>query len=447
MRADGRPIVPAGGKMKWTGPLIALIVSPVALGDAPMFRATAQHAAIYQSVGAGPVGKVKWTFATGAAVTSSAAVVDGTVYIGSDDHYLYALVESSGKLRWKFKTGDRVSSSPAVSGGMVFFGSYDGNLYAIDAASGAAKWKFATAGERRFEAKHLHGANPASQTVPDPFDVYLSSPTVESGRVYFGSGDGNVYALDASSGKKLWQFRTADVVHASPAVSDGIVYIGSWDANFYALDAASGKERWRFRTGKDPAIHNQVGIQSSATVADDVVYFGCRDSKLYALDARSGQQRWQFSNAGSWVISSPVVRAGVVYFATSDTGLFYALNAASGAEVFQLKFNQWPMFSSPAIAGEMLYLGSNRGTLIAIDLSSQTVAWTFATEGSRRYGARYTKKDGSPNYQAAFASDFYDDLIVGVSKMLALGAVLGSPVIVNDVVYFGATDGRVYALQ
>ena len=59
--------------------------------------------------------------------------------------------------------------------------------------------------------------------MPDPFDCYLSSPAVWNGAVYFGSGDGNVYALDAASGALRWKFKTGDVVHASPAIADGMV--------------------------------------------------------------------------------------------------------------------------------------------------------------------------------------------------------------------------------
>ena len=98
--------------------------------------------------------------------------------------------------------------------------------------------------------------------MPDPFDVYLSSPVVWNGTVYFGSGDGNVYALNALSGAMQWKFQTGDVVHASPAISAGRLYIGSWDSYFYALDATTGKQLWRFKTGEDPKIHNQVGIHS-----------------------------------------------------------------------------------------------------------------------------------------------------------------------------------------
>ena len=330
---------------------------------------------------------------------------------------------------------------------VVFFASYDGNFYAVDTATGKKKWSFKTAGERRFAGKHLHGSVPMAETMPDPFDFYLSSPTVLNGVVYFGSGDGNVYALDEASGTPKWKFQTGDVVHASPAIADGALFIGSWDSYFYALDAATGNEKWRFKTGEDPNIHNQVGIQSSAAVMDGVVYFGCRDSNLYALDAASGQKKWAFNNKGSWVIGSPAVKDGKVYFATSDTSTLYALDANSGSAAMSLKYNRWPLFSSPAIAGNMLYMGSHEGKLIAIDLAAQKTAWTFQTDGSIQNGATYTKQDGTPKYEAAFTDDFYETMVIGVNKMMTVGAVLSSPVVVDSVIYVGSADGNLYALM
>jgi len=411
-----------------------------------MFRGNPQHSGVYNAVGVPKYSGVKWKFTTAGAVISSPAVVSSTVYVGSGDHNLYALELDNGALRWKFKTKGRVLASPAVVEGVVYFGSYDSNFYAVDASNGTLRWKFKTAGERRFAAKHLHGAEPAAETMPDPFDFYLSSPAIANGVIYFGSGDGNVYALDLATGSLRWKFQTGDVVHASPAVADGTVYVGSWDSYFYALDAATGKQKWRFKSGEDPQIHNQVGIQSSAVVADGLVYFGCRDSNLYALDARTGEKKWVFNNKGSWVIGSPLVYHGKLYFSTSDSGMFYALDARTGAQGFSLKLI-WPMFSSPAIAGNTLYIGSHEGKLIAIDLSTQKPVWVFLTDGSRKNGATYTKPDGSPNYEAAFSDLFYDDMVSGVQKMMSVGSILSSPVVVNNVVYVGSTDGNVYALM
>ena len=412
-----------------------------------MFRGNPQHTGVYQAAGVPKFSKVKWKFHTNGSVFSSPAVAGGVVYVGSSDGILYAVGIESGTLKWKFFTGSRVASSPAVDGGVVFFASYDGNFYAVDTATGKKQWSFKTAGERRFAGKHLHGSVPMAETMPDPFDFYLSSPTVWNGVVYFGSGDGNVYALDEASGTLKWKFQTGDVVHASPAIADGALFIGSWDSYFYALDAATGNEKWRFKTGEDPNIHNQVGIQSSAAVNDGVVYFGCRDSNLYALDAASGQKKWAFNNKGSWVIGSPAVNDGKVYFATSDTSTLYAVDANSGSAAMSLKYNRWPLFSSPAIAGNMLYMGSHEGKLMAIDLAAQKTAWTFQTDGSIQNGAAYTKQDGTPKYEAAFTDDFYETMVIGVNKMMTVGAVLSSPVVVDNVIYVGSADGNLYALM
>ncbi len=412
-----------------------------------MFRGNLAHTGVYDAVGVPKFNRIKWKFQTGGQVIASPAVTNGVAYIASTDGNLYAVDLETGAQKWKLALGVRATASPAVDHGTVYLGTYSGRFYAVDAATGTLKWKFQTEGERRFAGKHLHGSEPAAETMPDPFDCYLSSPAVWNGAVYFGSGDGNVYALDAATGTLKWKFHTGDVVHASPAISDGTLFIGSWDSYFYALDAATGKEKWRFKTGEDHDIYNQVGIQSSAAVMDGVVYFGCRDSNLYALDAGTGQKKWAFNNKGSWVISSPAVQAGKVYFATSDSSMFYALDAKSGTPIFSLNFKGWPLFSSPAIAGAMLYIGSNQGKLIAIDLASQKSAWTFETDASRQNGPALTKPDGTPNYEVAFTDNFYDNMVIGVSKMMTAGTVLSSPVVVNNVIYVGSTDGFLYALM
>jgi eukaryotic-like serine/threonine-protein kinase len=425
-------------------PLLAGINS---LGQgSSMFRGDPVHSAIYGGAGAPAFHGIRWSFHTNGEVVSSPAIVRGIVYVGSDDGNLYAIDESNGKLHWKFETGSAIPSSPAVAAGIVYFASYDGNLYAVDALAGKLKWKFADSGERRYSGTHLHGMLPAGETMPDPFDVYLSSPVVWNGMVYFGSGDGNVYALNAKSGTLQWKFHTGNVVHASPAIAEGKLYIGSWDSYFYALDATTGKQLWRFKTGEDPKIHNQVGIQSSATIAGGVVYFGCRDSNLYALDAATGRQRWFFSNHGSWVITSPVVKDGKLYFATSDTALFHALDANTGAPLYSIKFH-WPVFGSPAIAGNTLYLPEQNGKLTAIDLVAHKPAWVFQSDASRQNLTKFSKPDGTPAYESVFTSTFYDDTIVGIKKLRSVGSILSSPVVSGSAVYLGTSDGSLYALQ
>lgn len=153
-----------------------------------MFRNDLAHSGIY-AAGVSRFNGIKWTFHTQGEVISSPAIVNGVVYVGSNDGNLYAVDQQTGSQKWKFPTGARVTSSPAVANGLVYFSSYDGNFYAIDAATGKLQWKFRNAGERRYAGTHLHGLLPEGESMPDPFDFYLSSPAVWHGAVYFGSGD------------------------------------------------------------------------------------------------------------------------------------------------------------------------------------------------------------------------------------------------------------------
>jgi outer membrane protein assembly factor BamB len=303
--------------------------APLGAQDVPMFRGNLAHTGDFATKGPTSL-EVKWKFATGGYVISSPVVVGQAVYIGSTDGQIYALDRATGAKRWSFPTHARIASTPAVSQGLLYVLSYDDTLYAVDVATGQAKWRFGTEGEHRYTATHLHGTLPRHEAMPDPYDTYLSSPAVANGIVYFGSGDSHVYALDAASGALRWKRKTGDVVHSSPAVVNGTVYVGGWDTFFYALDARTGNVKWRFKTGNDTVEHNQIGIPSSPAVVDGVVYFGCRDSHVYAVDAATGKEKWRRRNGGAWIISSPAVAGGRVYYTTADRTSLVELDAATG---------------------------------------------------------------------------------------------------------------------
>ncbi|MBK8057511.1 MAG: PQQ-binding-like beta-propeller repeat protein, partial [Gemmatimonadetes bacterium] len=373
-------------------PLVTVLGFSSLSPDAPqMFRGGPAHTGVYASP-APSLSQVVWKFKTAGRVISSPAVTGSAVYVGGSDGRIYAIDRLAGTQRWAYATRGPVHSSPAYHDGVVFAGSVDGSFYAIDAATGTQKWSFATKGEQRFTAPGIHGAIPRTERMPDPFDVFLSSPTIAGNVVYFGSGDHNVYALDVATGALKWKFATGDVVHASPAVVDGTVYIGSWDRNMYAIDAKSGKERWRYQTGNDTTIYNQIGIASSAAVANGVVYFGCRDGHFYAVDARTGALKWKHNNNMGWVIASPAVRDGRVYFPTSDGTRFKALDAVTGEMRFNLE-NKAVSFSSPALVNDRLFFGSSDGWLHAVDTTGKMLA-EFQSDGSKANAARYTDAKG-----------------------------------------------------
>src|SRR5215472_4864737 len=103
--------------------LFLAVCSPVLAQDA-MFRGNPQHSGVYAGAGISKFRKVLWQFHTNGQVLSSPVVAGETVYIGSSDHYLYALDRAASTVRWKFKTDSRITSSPAVASGAVYFGSF-----------------------------------------------------------------------------------------------------------------------------------------------------------------------------------------------------------------------------------------------------------------------------------------------------------------------------------
>ena len=426
---------------------VALLSVAVFASAQSMFHGNLAHTGVYDSAGPKQLGGVKWKFKAGGPIVTSPTLADGVVYIGAMDGHLYAIDEETGKEKWNFKSRMPIASSAAIANGTLYFASSAGSLAAIDIATGKPKWTLPTEYERKFEAKNLHGYPSAAQTIPDAWDIFTSSPAVANGKVYFGSGDGNVYAADAQSGVLQWKFATRDVVHSSPAVVNGVVYIGSWDSTLYAIDAETGQEKWSFKAGEDPVIHNQVGFQSSPTVVDGVVYIGCRDAHVYAIDASTGRKKWDYPTSKSWVIGTPAVYNGMVYVGTSDSSRFMALDAKTG----RLKLNfdaKAYMFSSAAIAGDTAYVGDHNGRLYAMDIKTGKQAWEFQTEASKADPLKVMDADGRLK-QEAFAPLFgdFEDMYIDFYRFISIGAIVSSPAVNKGVVFIGSMDGNLYALQ
>ena len=318
-----------------------------------------------------------WRYETGGPVGSSPAVVDGVVYFGSVDNYLYAVDAATGTLRWQYETGDHVTSSPAVIDGVVYVGSWDGYVYAVDTTSGdlirryggvadgAPLW-YASGAPLAVEEGVVYYGNNVNLLAVDAdtgdliwrTEVYMggSSFGVGDGVLYFRSLGDYLYAVDAVSGELLWRYETGGSVTHSPAVVDGVVYFGSQDDYLYAVDAVSGELRWRYETG---------WVSSTPAVVDGVVYVGSGYS-LDAVDAASGELRWRYET-GVAVLSSPAIADGVVYFGSDDNHL-YAVDAASGELRLRWRYETvgW-VYSSPSVVDGVVYFGSRDGYLYAVD--------------------------------------------------------------------------------
>ena len=88
------------------------------------------------------------------------------------------------------------------------------------------------------------------------------------------------------------EFSTSNDVASSPAVVNGVVYIGSGDGNVYALNAYGGTQIWSYITGSNAFSIPVNWVMSSPAVVDGVVYVGCDDGNIYALNATDGDKLW-----------------------------------------------------------------------------------------------------------------------------------------------------------
>jgi outer membrane protein assembly factor BamB len=323
----------------------------------------------------------RWQFDTDGRVYSSPVVVDGTVYVGSHDHSLYAVDAVSGEKQWQFNTSGKVYSSPAVVDGIVYVGSDDHNLYAVDAVSGEKQWQFNTSRSVKSspvvvddtvyvgsDDHSLYAVDAATGNQEWRFNTsggVESSPAVADGTVYVGtkyyssmSNSGSLYAVDAATGNQEWRFNTSGLVKSSPAVVDGTVYVGSDDYSLYAVDAATGNQEWQFDT--------LAPARSSPAVVDSTVYVGSWDRGLYAVDAVTGNRRWLFVSSGK-VYSSPAVVDGTVYVGSEDN--LYAVNAVTGDRQWQFD-TSGKVGPSPAVVDGTVYVGSNDNDLYAVERES-----------------------------------------------------------------------------
>ena len=273
---------------------------------------------------------------------------------------------------------------------LFMWGPFDKNVYALNASTGRQLWNFTTGG------------------------AAFSSPAVADGKVFFGSDDNRIYALNAHSGQLQWSYKTGDRVQSSAAVSDGLVLIGSNDTRVYALNATNGAMVWNYTTGSY--------VASSPDVAGNTIYVGCFNNNTYALNTTDGALIWnQTTGYDICMQASPAVYEDMVYTGSSGLASFsmpvfkninqtlignniYALNKTTGATVWSHSTGGG-VWSSPAVSDKSVYVGSGDGKLYALNAETGVVQWSYQTNGS----------------------------------------VEPSPAIVGGRVYVGSSDGTVYA--
>jgi eukaryotic-like serine/threonine-protein kinase len=316
-----------------------------------------------------------WSFKTGGPVKSSAAIVGGNVFVGSDDGFLYSLALATGKTNWAFKTGGNVESSPLVHEGHVFFGSDEPMFYALDAKSGKQVWKF-----------------PVGDKMPGAPNL-VRAPNGKDWNVVFGNHDAKLYCLDAATGKSNWVYETGNGINGTPAVfagqtalggcdallhivaltngskvkelevgapvlgsvavADWRVYGGHFENQVFCVDVAKGTNLWSYR---DRAF----AYVSSPAVLGDRLVIGGRDKRVHCLRTKDGEAIWTFGTRGK-VDSSPVICDGKVVVGSED-GRLYLLALADGKELWSYEIGQG-LAASPAVSDGKVVIGSEDGSV------------------------------------------------------------------------------------
>jgi outer membrane protein assembly factor BamB len=321
-----------------------------------------------------PLAQPVWTFEAGAPLWAGATFADGVVYAGGEDGRLHALDARTGRERWSFRAGGPIRTRATVAGGEVYFQADDGFLYGL-AAGGVERWRVRVV-EKPID--RLPFDNPKSR-----YDRFGSDVIVAGGRLYLGTHDGRVLALDAARGARVWEFASGDSVLAAPAVDSGRVYFGSYDRFVYALDSSTGRLVWKRDT--------QGAVVSTPTVAAGRIVIGNRCYDLLALDVRTGEVVWKRYIWCSWVESSATIRDGVAYVGSSDAASVFAFDVRTGRRRWESDVYGWA-WGRPAVtegrvyagtANQVRYLAAHRAGVMALDRASGRPIWRYVAQPGR----------------------------------------------------------------
>jgi outer membrane protein assembly factor BamB len=373
------PDLPKGPGPLWQRKLYAPVYATPALREGMAYVGTT--GGVFHAVSLKD-GSIAWTFAAGRPIYGEALVTDDAVYFVCDNGYLFKLERKSGKELWRYELGDaRVSRvlphetvyewdfrapRPTLADGILYVGSGDGSFHAVRAAGGERVWRFAP-------EKTVSTVSVGGTTVSEEGKV-RGNATIDGERVFFGSFDGRLYALDRKNGSLLWKKDTLARIDSAPAVIGDKVILGNFGGVLYAFNAADGAVAWR---------RNWWGsaVESTAVPFGDRVYIGASDlRRITCLDPKSGRVFWRTDVYG-WAWSRPVVTEKVLYIGVAGGSPYdmrhvpslAALDRETGAILWR-----WPVpesgfiygfAASAALDGKTLVAAAVDGTLYAFPAS------------------------------------------------------------------------------
>jgi outer membrane protein assembly factor BamB len=267
-------------------------------------------------------------------------------------------------------------------------------------------------------------------------------PVFAGGRLYFVNNNATAFALDAQTGRVIWERRIGQLNASSPAYYKHRLYIVNLvPGHIIKLDARTGRTLWKRIL---PAR-----AESSPVVVGRSVYFGCEDGRLYSLSTRNGNLRWTTQLAGP-VKAAPAYYGGVLYVGDYG-GDMNAVEAKNGKLLWQTgSLGQGfgtggEFYSTPAVAFGRVYAGNNDTRVYSFDRRDGTLAWTYSTGGYAYSGPTVAKTShtGPTVYIGSFDGNVYAlNAKTGEPRWIqsAGGPVIGSLSAVGNIVYAAEFD-------
>lgn len=212
-------------------------------------------------------------------------------------------------------------------------------------------------------------------------------PVIARGRVYVGDLDGTFHALSLEDGAEAWTFVAEDAgFSAAAAVSTDpripLVVVGDDVGVVRALDLDTGAVRWTHETGGE--------ISGGPTILPTGhglrVLVGSQDASLSCLELATGRVVWTHAIADQ-IRCAPTVSRGSdgdrIFLAGCD-GRLHVIDAADGRETASVEIDG-PTGTTPAVAGERVFFGTEGGAFYAIDHRAAEVVWRTAGSGGQAY--------------------------------------------------------------